>query len=179
MNPLKALREQLGQLQRLAQPYFLPLEATHGSGWWFLLLLVALVAVVVGLTLLLLTGVLALTGVVVPDLQGRFLPGVPQQVEAIWKSPVGAIIMALFAAGLVAFWSFRARLRQGRWVPWVLLGTIILLILVINGINVGISFIARNIDNALVAYKQDEFWKIVAIYAFCLVLALPIRAIQS
>lgn len=179
MNPLKALREQLGQLQRLAQPYFLPLEATNGSGWWFVLLLVALVAVVVGLTLLLLTGVLALTGVVVPDLQGRFLPGVPQQVEAIWKSPVGAVIMALFAAGLVAFWSFRARLRQGRWVPWLLLGAIILLILVINGINVGISFIARNIDNALVAYKQDEFWKIVAIYAFCLVLALPIRAIQS
>jgi putative ATP-binding cassette transporter len=179
MNPLKALRDQLGQLQRLAQPYFLPLEATNGSGWWFVLLLIALLAVVVGLTLLLLTGVLALTGVAVPELQSRFLPGVPQQVAAVWGSPVGAVIMALFAAGLVAFWSFRARLRQGRWVPWVLLATIILLILVINGINVGISFIARNIDNALVAYKQEEFWKIVAIYAFCLVLALPIRAIQS
>jgi putative ATP-binding cassette transporter len=179
MNPLKALREQLGQLQRLAQPYFLPLEATEGSGWWFLLLLIALVAVVVGLTLLLLTGAVALSGALVPDLQSRFLPGVPQQVQAIWNSPVGAVIMALWVAGLVAFWSFRARLRQGRWVPWLLLGTIILLILVINGINVGISFIARNIDNALVAYKQDEFWKIVAIYAFCLVLALPIRAIQS
>jgi putative ATP-binding cassette transporter len=179
MNPLKALREQLGQLQRLAQPYFLPLEATSGSGWWFLTLLVALVAVVVGLTLVLLTGTLALTGAVVPDLQGRFLPGVPQQVEAIWKSPLGVVIMALFGAGVAAFWSFRSKLRQGRWLPWVLLGAIILLILVINGINVGISFIARNIDNALVAYKQDEFWKIVAIYAFCLVLALPIRAIQS
>jgi putative ATP-binding cassette transporter len=179
MNPLKALREQLGQLQRLAQPYFLPLEATSGSGWWFLLLLIALVAVVVGLTLLLLSGVLALTGAVIPDLQSRFLPGVPQQVEAIWRSPAGAVIMVVFAAGLVTFGAFRGRLRQGRWVPWLLLGTIILLILVINGINVGISFIARNIDNALVAYKQEEFWKIVTIYAFCLVLALPIRAIQS
>ncbi|MEB3300499.1 MAG: SbmA/BacA-like family transporter, partial [Cyanobacteriota bacterium] len=136
-------------------------------------------AVVVGLTLVLLTGTLALTGALVPELQGRFLPGVPQQVEAIWKSPVGVVIMALFGAGVGAFWSFRAKLRQGRWLPWLLLGAIILLILVINGINVGISFIARNIDNALVAYKQDEFWKIVAIYAFCLVLALPIRAIQS
>jgi putative ATP-binding cassette transporter len=179
MNPLKALREQLGQLQRLAQPYFLPLEATEGSGWSFLLLLIALLAVVVGLTLLLLSGVLALSGALIPELQSRFLPGVPQQVEAIWKSPAGAVIMVLFAAGLVTFGAFRGRLRQGRWVPWLLLGTIILLILVINGINVGISFIARNIDNALVAYKQDEFWKIVAIYAFCLVLALPIRAIQS
>jgi putative ATP-binding cassette transporter len=179
MNPLKALREQLGQLQRLAQPYFLPLEATNGSGWMFLLLLIALLAVVVGLTLLLLTGAIALSGALVPELQSRFLPGVPQQVQAIWRSPVGGVIMALFAAGLVAFWSFRGRLRQGRWVPWLLLGAIILLILVINGINVGISYIARNIDNALVAYQKDEFWKIVAIYAFCLVLALPIRAIQS
>ncbi|MFY7697141.1 MAG: ABC transporter ATP-binding protein/permease, partial [Cyanobium sp.] len=130
-------------------------------------------------TLLLLSGVLALSGALIPELQSRFLPGVPQQVEAIWKSPAGAVIMVLFAAGLVTFGAFRGRLRQGRWVPWLLLGTIILLILVINGINVGISFVARNIDNALVAYNQDEFWKIVAIYAFCLVLALPIRAIQS
>jgi putative ATP-binding cassette transporter len=143
------------------------------------LLLIALLAVVVGLTLLLLTGAIALTGAAVPELQSRFLPGVPQQVQAIWASPVGAVIMAFFAAGLLAFWSFRAKLRQGRWVPWLLLGAIILLILVINGINVGISFIARNIDNALVAYKADEFWKIVAIYAFCLVLALLIRSIQS
>jgi putative ATP-binding cassette transporter len=70
-------------------------------------------------------------------------------------------------------------LRQGRWLPWLLLGVILLLILVINGINVGISFIARNVDNSLVAYDQDSFWKIVAIYAFCLMLALPIRALQS
>jgi putative ATP-binding cassette transporter len=143
------------------------------------MLLIALLAVVVGLTLLLLTGAIALSGAAVPQLQSRFLPGVPEQVQAIWASPIGAVIMALFAAGLLAFWSFRAKLRQGRWVPWLLLGAIILLILVINGINVGISFIARNIDNALVAYQADEFWKIVAIYAFCLMLALPIRAIQS
>jgi putative ATP-binding cassette transporter len=85
MNPFKAFREQLGQLQRLAQPYFLPLEAAEGSGWSFLLLLIALLAVVVGLTLLLLSGALALSGALIPELQGRFLPGVPQQVEAIWK----------------------------------------------------------------------------------------------
>jgi putative ATP-binding cassette transporter len=56
---------------------------------------------------------------------------------------------------------------------------IALLILVINGINVGISFVARNVDNSLVAYDQDGFWKTVAIYAFCLMLALPIRALQA
>jgi vitamin B12/bleomycin/antimicrobial peptide transport system ATP-binding/permease protein len=179
MTPLKALREQLGKLQRLAQPYFLPLDEGGGGSGQFLLLVVALLAVVVGFTLLLLTGVVAAAGAWIPELRNRFLPGVPEQVAAVWKGPIGLVIMVLFAAGLGAFISLRAKLRQGRWLPWLLLGIIALLILVINGINVGISFIARNIENALVAYKPEEFWKIVAIYAFCLVLALPIRAIQS
>ncbi|TVS07542.1 MAG: ABC transporter ATP-binding protein/permease [Cyanobium sp. PLM2.Bin73] len=177
MNPLKALRSQLSKLQRLAQPYFLPVEDTRA--WQFPLLVLALVTVVVGLTLLLLTGVVALTGAVIPELRGRFLPGVPEQVASLWRSPWGAVVMALMAGGLATFAAMRTKLRQGRWVPWTLLGVILLLILVINGINVGISFIARNVDNALVAFDQDNFWKIVGIYAFCLMLALPIRALQS
>ena len=180
MTPLKALREQLNKLQRLAQPYFLPLDGGGaGSGWQFLLLMLAMVAVVVGTTLLLLTGAVALSGALIPELQARFLPGVPEWVAGIWAGPWGKGVMGAFIAGLLAFASLRHRLRQGRWVPWLLLALIVQLILVINGINVGISFVARNIDNALVAYNQDEFWKIVAIYAGCLVFALPIRALQS
>jgi putative ATP-binding cassette transporter len=177
MNPFKALRSQLSKLQRLAQPYFLPVEDTRA--WQFPLLVAALVAVVVGVTLLLLTGVVALSGALIPDLRSRFLPGVPEQVAAIWRGPWGALVMVLLAAGLASFAAMRSKLRQGRWLPWTLLGVILLLILVINGINVGISFIARNVDNALVAFDQDGFWKIVGIYAFCLILALPIRALQS
>lgn len=177
MTPLQAFRSQLGKLQRLAQPYFLPIEDTRP--WQFLLLILALLAVVVGSTLLLLTGVVALTGAFIPELQSRFLPGVPQQVAALWASPLGPALMVLFAAGLGCFALLRSKLRQGRWLPWLLMGVITLLILVINGINVGISYIARNVDNTLVAYKADEFWQVVAIYAFCLVLALPIRALQS
>jgi putative ATP-binding cassette transporter len=132
-----------------------------------------------GVTLLLLTGAVTVAGTLVPELRDRFLPGVPQRVAAVWQGPIGAVVMVLMAAGMICFAAFRTRLRQGRWVPWLLLGVITLLILVINGINVGISFIARNVDNTLVAYDRDGFWKTVAIYAFCLVLALPIRALQS
>jgi vitamin B12/bleomycin/antimicrobial peptide transport system ATP-binding/permease protein len=177
MNPLQAFRSQLGKLQRLAQPYFLPVEDT--SGWQFLLLILALLAVVVGSTLLLLTAAVAASGALIPQLQARFLPGVPQQVAAIWGSPAGAVVMVLFALGLGCFVALRSKLRQGRWLPWLLMGVITLLILVINGINVGISYIARSVDNTLVAYQADAFWQVVAIYAFCLVLALPIRALQS
>jgi len=179
MNPFSALRDQLGKLQRLAQPYFLPLEDGGNSAGQFLLLIAALLAVVVGATLLLLTAVVGLAGRMVPELRDRFLPGVPQQIAAVWHGPIGLVLMVLLLAGLACFVAFRARLRQGRWVPWLLMGVITLLILVINGINVGISFVARNVDNTLVAYDRDGFWKSVAIYAFCLVLALPIRALQA
>ena len=55
---------------------------------------------------------------------------------------------------------------------------IVLLILVINAINVAISFIARHIDNALVNHQSEVFWRIVAIYGLALMMALPIRANQ-
>ena len=93
MTPLKAFRDQLGKLQRLAQPYFLPLDNGASSGQ-FLLLVVALLAVVVGFTLLLLTAAVAASGAWIPELQARFLPGVPEQVAGIWAGPIGKVVMA-------------------------------------------------------------------------------------
>jgi putative ATP-binding cassette transporter len=174
---IKPLQLQLGKLQRLTQPYFLPVE--DSNGWQFLLLTLALLTVVVGTTLLLLTGVVSLSGVLIPQLQARFLPGVPERVAGIWNGPIGALVMLLMAAGIGCFVAMRGKLRQGRWLPWLLLGVIALLLLVINGINVGISFIARYIDNAQVAYDAPAFWRGVSIYGFCLVLALPIRTLQN
>ena len=165
----------MGGLRRLSQPYFLPLEAGAGS---FALLLAALMAVVVGLSLLLLTVALALGSALIPDWLARFLPGVAPSVMALWHGPIAWTLLGLLAAGVVAFWSYRGQLRQGRWQPWLLLGLIVLLILVINGINVAISFIARHIDNALVNHQSEAFWRIVAMYGLALMMALPIRASQ-
>ena len=176
-NPLQTLRIQLVKLQRLAQPYFLPIE--DSNPWQFLLLVAALLGIVVGLTLLLLTGLVAASGALIPQLQSRFLPGVPERVAGIWASPAGALVMLALASSIACFVAFRNKLRQGRWLPWLLLGLIALLLLVLNGINVGISFIARNIDNAQVAYDEQGFWRIISIYGFCLILALPIRTLQN
>ena len=176
-NPIQSLRIQLVKLQRLAQPYFLPIE--DSNPWQFLLLVAALLGIVVGLTLLLLTGLVAASGALIPQLQSRFLPGVPERVAGIWASPAGALVMLALASSIACFVAFRNKLRQGRWLPWLLLGVIALLLLVLNGINVGISFIVRNIDNTQVAYDEQGFWRIISIYGFCLVLALPIRTLQN
>ena len=52
------------------------------------------------------------------------------------------------------------------------------MLLVINGINAGIGFIARDLTNALVQKEQEGFYRILAIYASCFIVALPIRSLQ-
>ena len=177
MKIFNTLRIQLVKLQRLAQPYFLPIEETNA--WQFILLIISLLFIVIGTTFLLLSGIIVISENYFIDFSSKFLPGVSTKVSNIWNSYTGVSINILLLLGISCFIYFRSKLRNKRWLPWLLLGSILLLILVINGINVGISFVARNVENALVGYQQDVFWNVVTIYAFCLILALPIRVIQS
>ena len=72
----------------------------------------------------------------------------------------------------------RQQLRNRRWLHWLMLGVIVLMLLTVNGINAGIGFIARDLNNALVARQEDGFYRILIIYACCFVVALPIRVTQ-
>ncbi|MEB3200754.1 MAG: SbmA/BacA-like family transporter, partial [Synechococcaceae cyanobacterium] len=253
----QGLNRQLGQVRRLAQPYFLPLEA---GAWPFAVLLLALIALVSGLTLLLLSAVAGLAAQLLPDSLQPLLRSARHALGLFWRQPLlppllpglllplgllpaamgggsrgrscraglavlllpwlallllpalqglhggplgltlpplppwlpalrsfclqplwppAPALLALAGAGAACFLAWRRQLRHGRWLPWLLLGLVLLLILLINSINVGISYLARDVDNALVAYRRGEFWLLVAIYGGCLLAALPIRALQS
>nr|YP_002049298.1 ATPase [Paulinella chromatophora]ACB43088.1 ATPase [Paulinella chromatophora] len=177
MGFLRVFREQLERLRRLGQPYFLPYKSTNA--YLFLLLIVAMLEVVVGLTLLLLTACVIFFELLSPTLNDRFLPGVADQAILLWASPIGPAIAVLTVMSVGVFITVRGKLTRGRWLPWVMLILSTVLILVINGVNVGISYVARDVDNSLVSYDRVSFWKIVTVYGFCLLVALPIRAIQS
>jgi putative ATP-binding cassette transporter len=251
MPPLPFLRRQLQELQRLAQPYFLPLEL---GGWPFVLLTLALLAISSAAALLLVSGLVKGLLLLGPVAAAPILQGSNQRLALLWEQPLlppwllpalalpgllsgtlrqgcppyrmaiswaaallalgllagllpialvpaehglaplqrlarsfwlrplcaaGPVLMLLAACGGVCFWHWRRHLRQGRWLPWLLLGLVMLLILFINAINVGISYIARDVDNALVAFDQQQFLTSALMYAGCLMLALPIRGIQS
>ena len=121
---------QIGKLRKLAQPYFLPIEETNS--WQFLLLIFALIAYVIGSTLLLLTGLISGLSAIAPEIQERFLPGVPANISSLWEAPAGSIAIIFMIGGILCFASSRSKLRDGRWLPWLMLGAILLLILVIN-----------------------------------------------
>mmetsp|Transcript_46712 Transcript_46712/g.99754 ORF Transcript_46712/g.99754 Transcript_46712/m.99754 type:complete len:710 (+) Transcript_46712:85-2214(+) len=173
-----ALGAELGRLRRLTQPYFLPLEET--SSWLFAWLLLSLLFVVFGLSLLFLTGVMGLISQLVPDLAEEFMGGANSSLQSrVWGSGWGIGILVAFGVGVASFAASSHHLRSRRWLPWLLLGTIVMMLLLINALNAGIGFIARDLTNSLIAKHQQEYYHMLLIYATCFMVALPLRTMQS
>ncbi len=172
----KGISLQLGKLRRLAQPFFLPLDQVNG--WQFIWLLISLLFCVGGLVLVGLTGLIGLLEKLQPILTQKYFGGIVQTIEKIWGGLWGWFFSGLFILGSASFFSLRQQLRNKRWVHWLLLGIIVLMLLAVNGINAGIGFIARDLTNALVQKQQEGFYRILGIYACCFVVALPIRVSQ-
>ncbi|TCD55589.1 ABC transporter ATP-binding protein/permease [Synechococcus sp. BS55D] len=174
--PFEALRRQLAKLRHLAQPFFLPLD--QASGWQFVWLLISLLFCVGGVVLLLLTGLMQLLAKLQPLITEKYFGGVLSTLATIWSGWWGWGFATLFLIGAASFLTMRQQLRNRRWLHWLLLAVIVLMLLAVNGINAGISFIARDLTNALVAKQQEGFYRILIIYASCFVVALPIRVSQ-
>ncbi len=173
---LKGLPNQLGKFRRLAQPFFLPLD--QANGWQFTGLLVALIFCVGGLVLVALTGLIAVLERLQPVLTENYFGGVAGTIETIWSSWWGWAFSGLFVIGAGSFFGMRQQLRHKRWLHWLMLSVIVLMLLAVNGINAGIGFIARDLTNALVEREESGFYRILIIYACCFVVALPIRVSQ-
>ena len=62
----------------------------------------------------------------------------------LWSSGWGVAFSALFVLGAVVF-AHASNSAHRRWLPWLLLGLIVLMLLSVNGINAGIGFIAAAI----------------------------------
>ena len=131
-----------------------------------------------GLVLIALTGLTNLSESLLPELTDKYFGGVASTIDGIWSGWWGGVFSGLFLVGAVSFLLMRQQLRNRRWLHWLMLGVIVLMLLTVNGINAGIGFIARDLNNALVARQEDGFYRILIIYACCFVVALPIRVTQ-
>ncbi|CAK0883346.1 unnamed protein product [Prorocentrum cordatum] len=166
---------QLGQLQRLGQPYFLPLG--RRSGLHFLWLLVALTCCVCGAGLVLLTAMLRLAFWLAPRASERVISGPQGMVDGLWGGAGGSAIMALALVGALSFARFQVEL-QGRWIQWLLLGFVVIVLLSVNAINTGIGFVANYLTQAMVDKEPDSFYRWLQMYASCFVFALPVLTMQ-
>jgi len=166
-----------GRFLKLAQPFFLPLHA--GNGRRFALLVAALVAVVAGVLYAVLYILVATAGWLSPETARLLLPGLESRLASVNSSAAGPMILALAACGAATFAHYRGPLAaEGCWRPWVMLAVIALVLAGLNSVNVTISYVARDVENALVGYDEPSFYGVLGVYALCLAVALPIRGVQ-
>jgi putative ATP-binding cassette transporter len=151
----------------------------RGDPALLLLLVLALLSVVAAVSLAVVSALIGLAHLRIPTLLEQLLPDLAARLMAFWRGPGGHALSVLAGAGLGVFLALRRRLGGRRWLAWLLLGLITALILLINVLNVGISYIARDIENALVGRQNALFWQILLLYGFCLLFALPVRAMQG
>ena len=167
---------QIQKLRKLAQPFFLPIDQC--SGFQFIWLLFSLLFCVGGIVLVSLTGLINIFENVQPQLLEKYFGGVVNTINSIWSGTWGVLFSGLFLVGSASFFSLRIQLKNRKWLHWLFLGIIVIMLLAVNGINAGIGFIARDLTNALVEKQQDGFYRILGIYACCFVVAVPIRVSQ-
>lgn len=154
-----------------AQPYFYPVGQKQTGV--FLGLILALMVTVVALVLFLSMGLTLWAKAIFPEFFAGSGKGLVDGVEALINSPVpwgGVIALAICGA---IFVSQRQKLQQ-RWLQWLLLGTLLSLLFIVNGLNVILSFVFRFIDTALNGKDGAVFWQFLWIYGIVIVVAIPI-----
>ncbi|BAM53983.1 ABC transporter [Synechocystis sp. PCC 6803] len=154
-----------------AQPYFYPVGQKQTRV--FLGLILALMVVVVALTLFLSMGLTLWATAIFPDFFAKSGEGLVDGVQGLINSPAPWIGLVVLAMAGAVFISQRQKLQQ-RWLQWLLLGVLLSLLFVVNGLNVILSFVFRFIDTALNGKDAEVFWQFLWIYGIVIVVAIPI-----
>ena len=128
---------QLQKLRRLAQPFFLPIDQCNG--YQFIWLLISLLFCVGGVVLVGLSGIISFFESIQPVFIEKYFGGVVNTVNGIWSSSWGLLFSGLFLVGSGSFFSLRRQLKNRRWLHWLFLAVIVLMLLAVNGINAGIG----------------------------------------
>ena len=176
LNNKSKIYNQLEKLRNLAQPFFLPIDQCNG--YQFIWLLVSLLFCVGGIVLIGLTGIISFLNNIQPVLVDKYFGGVENTINGIWSGWWGLFFSGLFLVGSGSFFALRKQLKNRRWLHWLILGIIVLMLLSVNGINAGIGFIYKDLTNALNLRQEANFNNILIIYGCCFVAALPIRVLQ-
>lgn len=157
-----------------AQPYFFPTDLRQT--WIFALLLGILVIAVVSFTFFVTTGLTLLSQAIFPEFFGEVASGLIETIHKLLKSPIPYVALTLLVVSGLCFISQQSKIRD-KWRQWSLLGLLLFLLFVVNGLNVTLSYVFRFIDTALNEKDATVFQQFMIIYGLVLVTAVPIIVI--
>ncbi|MEA5535520.1 ABC transporter ATP-binding protein/permease [Crocosphaera sp. XPORK-15E] len=154
-----------------AQPYFFPTD--FRQSWVFFGLLGILVIAVISFTFFLTVSLTLLGNTIFPEFFGSVASGLVKNVNGLLSSNIPYIALAaLLLSGLI-FVSQQAKIID-KWKQWSLLGCLLFLLFIVNGLNVILSYVFRFIDTSLNEKDATVFWQFMILYGIVLVAAVPI-----
>jgi len=167
-------RQLLNRFIEIAQPYFYP---TDGRGTrTFVGLLATILVLVVVIMFFLVVGLTRAGQLVFSDFFTQLAAQFVERIDNLLDSTVLPLAIAALA-GCITVFALQYRTLQRHWRQWFMLSLLLFLALVVNGMNVTLSYIFRIIDNALNQREEPLFWQFLFIYAGVIVLAVPVIAL--
>ncbi|BDA39763.1 ABC transporter ATP-binding protein/permease [Candidatus Atelocyanobacterium thalassae] len=154
-----------------AQPYFFPIN--NNQTWVFCTLLVTLIVMIISLTYFITIGATLLTNTVFTNFSNIITNGFIGKINRTLDSKITSYVAIILLASSLIFLSQFSKIGK-KWKQWFLLGSLLFLLLVVNGLRLIMSYVFRFIDTALTEKNADVFWQFMIVYGLVLISAVPI-----
>ncbi len=141
-------------------------------------MLCLLMVFVASLLFLFVTVTTTATHAFAPDFVTKTAPGLMEWIQGIIHSRLIWILVAGFLIPALVFSLYSKKLK-GFFLPWGILGILLLLSFTVSGLNVVISYVGRFFQTALAQKDQPTFWRFLYVYASVFVIGTPIVVIYS
>nr|WP_319494599.1 ABC transporter ATP-binding protein/permease [uncultured Desulfobacter sp.] len=160
----------------IAQEFWLPQSLKSRTR--FIAMLCLLMAFVASLLFLFVAAITIATHAFVPEFVTKTAPGLVNWIQGIIHSRLVWMFAAGFLIPTLVFSAYSKKLK-GFFLPWGILGVLLLLSFTVSGLNVVLSYVGRFFQTALAQKNEPTFWRFLYVYASVFVIGTPIVVIYS
>ncbi|MDD4272445.1 MAG: ABC transporter ATP-binding protein/permease [Desulfobacter postgatei] len=160
----------------IAQEFWLPQSLKSKTR--FIVMLCLLMAFVASVLFLFIAITTTATHAFAPEFVTQTAPGLMDWIQGITHSRLIWILAAGFLIPALVFSLYSKKLK-GFFLPWGILGILLLLSFTVSGLNVVLSYVGRFFQTALAQKDQPTFWRFLYVYASVFVIGTPIVVIYS
>ncbi|MDX9963022.1 ABC transporter ATP-binding protein/permease [Desulfobacter postgatei] len=160
----------------IAQEFWLPQSLKSKTR--FIVMLCLLMAFVASVLFLFIAITTTATHAFAPEFVTQTAPGLMDWIQGITHSRLIWILATGFLIPALVF-SFYSKKLKGFFLPWGILGILLLLSFTVSGLNVVLSYVGRFFQTALAQKDQPTFWRFLYVYASVFVIGTPIVVIYS
>ncbi|WP_321413990.1 ABC transporter ATP-binding protein/permease [uncultured Desulfobacter sp.] len=160
----------------IAQEFWLPQSLKSRTR--FIVMLCLLMAFVASVLFLFVAAATIATHTLAPEFVTKTAPGLMDWIQGIIHSSLIWVLAAGFIVPALIFSLYSKKLK-GFFLPWGILGILLLLSFTVSGLNVVLSYVGRFFQTALAQKDQATFWRFLYVYASVFVIGTPIVVIYS